>query len=104
MVFDTTITLGNLLTAIGMVVAGLMAVMSMRSELQVMNIQVKSMADQLKLMNGVVTDLAVQDKRLEVIEATIEDMRHGRGFTFNLAESRSWSRGPVEPNAPHRRT
>lgn len=100
-----TITLGNILLGLGVLVGGLATFFAMRSRLDVLDVHLSGLNarlmgvdKRLDLLSNVLTDIAVQDKRLDMIESMIEDMRHGRGFTFELGNQRSWARGPVEPS------
>lgn len=78
--FDWTVKLGDVLTIISFLGIGIAAYFDIRSKLSVHSLRLTTIEDTLKNTQGTVTQLAVQDTRLNNMESDIRDLRHGKGF------------------------
>jgi hypothetical protein len=91
MTFDWTVSLGNILTLLTMVVAMLTAYIAIRVEVSVMKLEIVYLAEAVKNISSILTSIAVQDvtlesygKRLDRMEKDIDLLRQGEGFIFPL--------------------
>jgi len=79
-VLDTTIRLADILTLLAFLGGGLSFAWSMRSEIRMLSRDVQRQGEKIEKLQEVITEQAVQDRRLFDLERRIEDLRHGRGF------------------------
>lgn len=93
---DWTITFGNLITVVGMVFSGLFVFFMMRADILLLSTQVKLINEQISVMQtelknmvNILTLLARQDERIKNLETTVIDLKHGKGFTFELSSPMS---------------
>lgn len=42
--------------------------------------EIKELKDDIRILNNLVTQIAVQDTRLNMIDARVEELRHGKGM------------------------
>ena len=47
--------------------------------------EIAMLKDEIKELSKLVTEVAVQSKRLDMLEQRYEELRHGEGFVFPLA-------------------
>jgi hypothetical protein len=47
--------------------------------------EIAALKDEIKELSKLVTEVAVQSKRLDMLEQRYEELRHGEGFVFPLA-------------------
>jgi hypothetical protein len=47
--------------------------------------EIAALKDEIKELSKLVTEVAVQSKRLDILEQRYEELRHGDGFVFPLA-------------------
>ena len=47
--------------------------------------EIAMLKDEIKELSKLVTEVAVQSKRLDILEQRYEELRHGEGFIFPLA-------------------
>ena len=50
--------------------------------------EIASLKDEIKELSKLVTEVAVQSKRLDMLEQRYEELRHGEGFVFPLSMQR----------------
>lgn len=77
---DPTISLGHLLEAAIVVVAGLGAIYTMRSELKNIQSDVSSIQDEMKKMTEILVVLGRQDERMSALDRRIDDIVHRKGY------------------------
>lgn len=87
--FDSTITLGNILTLVGFLFGGWTFVWTMKGRIDVLSDEIKALKEQSVTQSKQIADfaqalveLARQDERLNAIDRRVEDMRYGRGFVI----------------------
>jgi len=47
--------------------------------------EIAALKDEIKELSKLVTEVAVQSKRLDILERRYDELRHGEGFVFPLA-------------------
>jgi len=52
----------------------------LRTELAALRSDVNQMMESLKQLNTILTQIAVQDARINMMEKNIDELRHGQGF------------------------
>lgn len=84
---DWTITFGNLIQIAAFVGGGLFMFFTMRSDIRVLRHDVGYIEDRISTLNEaftqlgkILTQVAVQDSRLGMIEKAVDEIRHGQGF------------------------
>ena len=87
MMFDTTITIGNLLEIVAIIGGGLLVVFRMGGDIRVMKVDmahlkatVSSLTAAFDRLGAILTQVAVQDTRLVAMEKRLDELAHGRGF------------------------
>lgn len=87
MSFDWTINVGNILQMATMVGGGLWVIFSLKGDVRVLRHDISylkqaqtSLGEAFKQLGTVLTQVAVQDTRLSMIEKSLDEMRHGHGF------------------------
>jgi len=85
--FDWTISFGNILTVLGVLGTWAWMFMSMKAELRVQRHDLGSLKERMTSLSEafthlgkILTQIAVQDTRLTMIEKAIDELRHGQGF------------------------
>lgn len=96
MALDTSVNLGNLLTIVSFLVGGLVFVLVMKNQIELLGVRIAMIETALNGFKGVLETLARQDERLGAMAQQIEDMRHGHGFVFMPGD---FAQRPVPPNA-----
>jgi len=51
--------------------------------------EIAALKDEIKELSKLVTEVAVQSKRLDILEQRYEELRHGEGFVFPLKMQRA---------------
>jgi len=65
--------------------------------------EIKDLKLEVKKMNEILTQIALQEQRLALLEKSLDELRHGEGFIFPL----NFSQGPggappkLGPHGPH---
>jgi hypothetical protein len=91
---DPTVSVGNLLQMIVIVVGGLSVFFALRADVRVMRHDMnnlkerqESLSEAFKQLGDILRQVAVQDERLVeqsrrigAVEKTIDELRHGKGF------------------------
>jgi hypothetical protein len=54
--------------------------------------EITALKDEIKALSKLVTEVAVQSKRIDILEQRYEELRHGEGFVFPLAAHRQGAR------------
>lgn len=87
MTIDTTINLGNLLTALLAIVAFVISFTKMGGRIDLLSQRVKAMEDAIKGHGDIGTRVAVMEARqatnsdqIATLQKDMHDLRHGRGF------------------------
>lgn len=87
MMFEWTISTGNLITIAAQVGTIIWMFLSMRADISVLRSDIghiekrqDSLNDAFKQLGTILTEVAVQDNRLNMVERNIEEFRHGKGF------------------------
>lgn len=87
MIFDTTITIGNLLEIVAIIGGGFLVVVRMGGDIRVMKVDmghlkttVNALTAAFDRLGTILTQVAVQDVRIVAIERRIDELAHGRGF------------------------
>lgn len=88
------LSVGNLIE-IGMIGIGLVTIVNrlqsqiliIRNEVAHLQTSMKSLAEAFKQLGTVLTQVAVQDTRLNMIEKRVDELSHGQGFIKNGAET-----------------
>lgn len=87
MIFDATVTFGNILEILVIAGGGLIAlgsmkatVSEMRQEQKLMKSDFADMKNEIKKVGDVLVKIAVTDQRLLNVEQDIREIKHGRGF------------------------
>ena len=84
---DWTINVGNLITIFTIVGGGIFALSNMQSSIislreDVLHIEKRqdSLNEAFNQLGKILTQVAVQDSRLNMVEKNIDELRHGRGY------------------------
>lgn len=87
MVVDWTINLGHILTTVGMLAAAVSVFFSLKQEIKMIQSELshvkeaqKSLSEAFVQLGKILTQVAVQDNRLNMVEKSVDELRHGRGF------------------------
>lgn len=85
--FDTTITIGNLMEIAAIVGGGFLVVIRMGGDIRVMKVDmghlkttVSALTAAFDRLGNILTQVAVQDVRIVALEKRIDELAHGRGF------------------------
>lgn len=84
---DWTVSIGNILT-IGALLATIVSVFyNMKFDIGVLRVGMKHLEDRQSLLNDaftqlskILTQVAVQDTRIAMLEKTMDDLKRGKGF------------------------
>ena len=94
-VIDWTVSVGNLLQIIVIVVGGVAVFFKLQGEVRIVRHDMANMKQRQDDLNEaftqlgmILTKVAVQDERLNAIAKDIDEMRHGQGF-ITLPQGRS---------------
>ena len=87
MVFDATITIGNILEILTIAGGGAVFFMGMGSDIRVVKSDMKHLKETVSTLSSafdklgsVLTQVAVQGERLNSMEKRMDELAHGRGF------------------------
>lgn len=85
--FDWTINLGHILTLTGMVIMVFSYHIRLKNDILKVSVSLDHLRDQQKVLNEafaqlgrILTQVAVQDNRLGMVEKNIDELRHGQGY------------------------
>lgn len=85
--FDWTISVGNILTIVSLVSTVLYMFFTMRTDIKVMRHDISSLEKGQTILNEafvqlgkILTQVAVQDNRLFMLEKNMDEIKHGQGF------------------------
>lgn len=85
--FDWTINLGHILTLAGMIIMVFSYHIRLKNDIMKVSVSLEHLRDQQKVLNeafaqlgNILTQVAVQDTRLNMVEKNVDDLRHGDGF------------------------
>ncbi len=73
-----------LLQLAGFVIGAIIVVVSMRHELKEIRMDVLELKTEVKQFVEVLTKLAVQSERIDMVDRRLEELRHGEGFVYPL--------------------
>ncbi len=79
-VIDYTITLGNMVEIGSIVVGGLYALATIKSNVGILKTEVGEMQVEIKKISDVLINQADQNRRIIHLEEDVRELRHGRGF------------------------
>lgn len=80
MEFSPTITIGTVIEVLTFVIGGISLVSAMKGRIDLMGKEINAMKVEVAKLAEILTKLAVQDARLQMVEKTVDEMRHGIGF------------------------
>lgn len=87
MMFDWTINMGNILAVLFYVAGGLGVFYGMKSDIRVLRHDIRHIEEKQIVLNEsflqlgkILTQVAVQDTRLGMIEKYVDELRHGKGY------------------------
>jgi len=80
MVIDYTITLGNMIEIGSIVIGGLYALATIKSNVGLLKTEVGEMQIEIKKISDVLINQADQNRRIIHLEEDVRELRHGRGF------------------------
>lgn len=69
---DWSVSLGNILTVLGFVAGGLMFVLAVRRDVDILSTRLKPLEDAVVQLTTILVTLARQDVRLEAVERDVE--------------------------------
>jgi hypothetical protein len=79
-VIDYTITLGNMVEIGSIVIGGLYALATIKSNVGMLKTEVGEMQVEIKKISDVLINQADQNRRIIHLEEDVRELRHGRGF------------------------
>lgn len=77
---DYTITIGNMVEIGSIVIGGLYALATIKSNVGMLKTEVGEMQVEIKKISDVLINQADQNRRIIHLEDDMRDLRHGRGF------------------------
>lgn len=85
--FDWSLNIGTLIHGFSLVVAGIWAIMTIKAEVRLLAKDVHYLKEGQGLLNEsfnqlgqILTQVAVQDNRINMLERAVEELRHGKGL------------------------
>ena len=85
--FDWTVNLGNLIQIITVIAGSVWIFQSMKADIRVVRHDITYLKEAQRLLSEafsqlgtILTQVAVQDTRLNMVEKYIDDLRHGQGY------------------------
>jgi len=88
---DWTINVGNLITILTIVGGGIFALSNMQNSIislreDILHIEKRqdSLSEAFNQLGKILTQVAVQDSRLNMIEKNVDELRHGKGFIKHI--------------------
>ena len=73
-----------LIQLVGFLIATIVVVVSMRHELKELRADVHELKVDVKQFAGILTSLAIQNERINLLDRRYEELRHGEGFVYPL--------------------
>jgi archaellum component FlaC len=80
MVIDYTITAGNIIEIGSIIIGGLYALATIKSNVGMLKTEVSEMQSEIKKISEVLINQADQNRRIIHLEEDVRELRHGRGF------------------------
>jgi hypothetical protein len=80
MVIDYTIGIGHIVEIASIVIGGLYALATIKSNVGLLKTEVGEMQLEIKKISDVLINQADQNRRIIHLEEDVRDLRHGRGF------------------------
>lgn len=80
MVIDYTITAGNIIEIGSILIGGLYALATIKSNVGMLKTEVGEMQVEIKKISQVLINQADQNRRIIHLEEDVRELRHGRGF------------------------
>ncbi len=80
MVIDYTITAGNMIEIASILIGGLYALATIKSNVGVLKEEVGEMQQEIRKISEVLINQADQNRRIIHLEEDVRELRHGRGF------------------------
>jgi len=77
---DYSITVGNMIEIGSILVGGLFALATIKSNVNSIKIEVNEMQTEIKKIGDVLINQADQNRRIIHLEEDVRELRHGRGF------------------------
>ena len=77
---DYSITVGNMIEIGSILVGGLFALATIKSNVNSIKIEVGEMQNEIKKIGDVLINQADQNRRIIHLEEDVRELRHGRGF------------------------
>ena len=95
MIIDQTITIGNIVEAIGFIGSVGVIIIRQSANSGFMRKEIKEMKDELKELANVIIAMAVTTNRLTNVEEDIRDLRRGKGYIQSDVNGEYNQRGKV---------
>lgn len=90
MIIEYTVSIGNILTIISVVGAAMTFIYTIKNEISLVQRDVsyleegqRSLTEAFSQLGKILTQVAVQDSRINMIEKRVDEQAHGRGFIRN---------------------
>ena len=80
MIFDTTISIGNIITILAFLFGGAMLIGRTKANVNILSERLQSVEKEIHKLTEVLVTLGRQDERLTAIDKRVEDLRRGRGY------------------------
>jgi hypothetical protein len=80
MTVDYTITVGNIIEIASIVIGGLYALATIKSNVGLLKVEVSEMQSEIRKISEVLINQADQNRRIIHLEEDVRELRHGRGF------------------------
>lgn len=80
MVIDWTITIGNLIQILVITGGGVMVFINLRTDIKILKNDVNRLGEAFSKLGAVLTQIAVQDARIQMMQNELNELRHGQGF------------------------
>lgn len=84
---DWTINVGHLLQILAIIGGGLWMFFTLRADVRVLTVDVHNLeraqaalSEAFKQLGIILTQVAVQDNRLNMVEKSVDELRHGDGY------------------------
>jgi len=88
--FDPSVSVGNILTILAVVGSVITLVYNMKNDIVIVKNDIfhlqksqEALAEAFAQLGKILTQVAVQDSRLNMIEKKIDELSHGKGFVAN---------------------
>jgi len=87
MLIDWSVSVGNIINMMLLIVGALMFFLNLKNEIRSLRFGLKqvevkqeALSDAFKQLGVILTQVAVQDTRLQMIEKSVDELRHGQGY------------------------